>query len=142
MINTVRTDYCNTDFWKILRVLQLLLWNAMDRILILLCSIGIFTNNWRPFMFKELHYLQCMFDENKHFDMSICQMQVSEDFDFGLLFRLPYVPTIFATLGKKDLRTKWTIYKHVSEKNKKCLSDGNFGILSVVCCLLSVVCCL
>ena len=28
---------------------------------------------------------------------------------------------------------KWTIYKHVSNKNKKYLSVGNFGILSVVC---------
>ena len=28
--------------------------------------------------------------------------------------------------------SRMTIYKHVSAKNKKCLSVGNFGILAVV----------
>ena len=35
--------------------------------------------------------------------------------------------------AKKRPRPKWTIYKHVSDNSKECLSDGNFGILSVVC---------
>ena len=30
---------------------------------------------------------------------------------------------------------KWTIYKHVSDKTKKCLSVGNFGIQTIVCVL-------
>ena len=42
------------------------------------------------------------------------------------------VPTIFATSGKKT-RPKWAIYKYVLDNSKKCLSVGNFGILSVVC---------
>ena len=33
---------------------------------------------------------------------------------------------------KRGLRPKWTIYKHESYKNKKYLSVGNLGILSVV----------
>ena len=36
---------------------------------------------------------------------------------------------------KKGPRLKWIIYKHVSEKFKKCLSVGNSGILTVVSCL-------
>ena len=38
----------------------------------------------------------------------------------------------FCNFRKKGSRPKWTIYKHESEKNKKCLRVGNFGILSVV----------
>ena len=30
---------------------------------------------------------------------------------------------------KKGPRTKWAIYKHVSDKSKKCLSVGNSEIL-------------
>ena len=30
---------------------------------------------------------------------------------------------------KKNHRPKWTIYKHELDKNKKCLSVDNFGIL-------------
>ena len=51
---------------------------------------------------------------------------------FGLLFKYTYVLAIFATSRKKDSRPKWAIYKHESDKNKKCLSVSNFGILSVV----------
>ena len=40
---------------------------------------------------------------------------------------------------KKGPNPKWTIYKHVSDKSKKCLSVGNSGILSVVV-VMSVVC--
>ena len=54
----------------------------------------------------------------------------------------------FFTTSEKSPRSKWTIYKHESDKNKKLLSVGYFGILSVICpssiCLssvyLSVVC--
>ena len=34
------------------------------------------------------------------------------------------------------------IYKHVLDNFKNSLFVGNFGILSVICCLWSVVCCL
>ena len=44
----------------------------------------------------------------------------------------------FCDFQKKDPRPKWTIYKHESGKNKKCLSVGNFGILSVFAYHLSV----
>ena len=55
--------------------------------------------------------------------------------NFGLLFYY------FCEFQKKGPRSKWTVYKHKSDKNKKCLSVGNSGILSVVrCLLLSVVC--
>ena len=37
----------------------------------------------------------------------------------------------------KGPRPKWTVYKHISDKFKKCLSVGNSGILLVV---WSVVC--
>ena len=37
-------------------------------------------------------------------------------------------------------RPKWTIYKHVSDNPKNCLTVGNFGVLSFVCGLLSVFC--
>ena len=36
---------------------------------------------------------------------------------------------LFATYGKKTPGPKWTIYKHKSDKDKKCLSNGNFRIL-------------
>ena len=39
---------------------------------------------------------------------------------------------LFLQLSEKGPKPKWTIYKHVSDKNKKCLSVGNFEILSVV----------
>ena len=42
---------------------------------------------------------------------------------------------LFLRLPEKGLIPKWTIYKHVSNNSKKCLSVGNFGILSVVYCL-------
>ena len=45
-------------------------------------------------------------------------------------------PTIFATSRKKVLRPKWTIKKHDSDKNKKCLSVGNFripAVLAIIC---------
>ena len=45
---------------------------------------------------------------------------------------------LFLKLSEKKCPTpKWTLYKHVSDNSKKCLSVGNFGILSVVVCLLS-----
>ena len=37
-----------------------------------------------------------------------------------------------AQRDKKGPRHKWTIYKHESDQNNKCLSVGNFGILSVI----------
>ena len=41
--------------------------------------------------------------------------------------------TFFCDFRKKGPRPKWTIYKHVSDNSKKCLSVGNSEILSVVC---------
>ena len=38
---------------------------------------------------------------------------------------------MFPLFLEKGPRTKWTIYNHESYNNKKCLSVGNFGILSV-----------
>ena len=49
-----------------------------------------------------------------------------------------FVPTIFATSRKKGPRPKWTIYKHISDKSKKSLSVGNFGIPSVICRHLTI----
>ena len=45
-----------------------------------------------------------------------------------------YVPTFFATSGKKVLDPNGP-YIAVSDYSKKCLFVGNFGILSVVICL-------
>ena len=47
--------------------------------------------------------------------------------------------TIFCNFRKKDPRTKWTIYKHVLDNYKKCLSVGNSGILSVVVVVVCVL---
>ena len=49
----------------------------------------------------------------------------------------PMFPLVLL-LPEKGPIPKWTIYKHVSDKNKKCMSVGNFGWNSV-CCLWSVV---
>ena len=46
---------------------------------------------------------------------------------------------IFCDFRKKGPRQKWTIYKHVSDKSKKCLFVGNSGIVSVVICRLPSV---
>ena len=47
----------------------------------------------------------------------------------------------FCDYLKKGSRPKLTIYKHESDKSKKCLSVSNFGILfSVVVCSLKCVC--
>ena len=45
----------------------------------------------------------------------------------------------FCNFRKKGPRPKWTIYKHVSDNSKKCLSVGNSGILFVVVCHLCLV---
>ena len=45
----------------------------------------------------------------------------------------------FCNFRKKGPRPKWTIYKHLSDNSKKCLSIGNFRILYVVCHLSSSV---
>ena len=37
---------------------------------------------------------------------------------------------LFLQLPEKGPRPKWTICKHVSDNSKKCLSVGNFWILS------------
>ena len=41
----------------------------------------------------------------------------------------------FVDFRRKGPKTKWTIYKLVSDKLKKFLSVGNTGILSVIFCL-------
>ena len=51
---------------------------------------------------------------------------------FGLLLKYPYITTIFATSRKVQKKVL-----DQSDKNKKCLSVGNFGILSVVICSAS-----
>ena len=40
---------------------------------------------------------------------------------------------------KRGPRAKWTIYGHVSDKSKKCLSVGSSVILSVVVVIVVVV---
>ena len=49
----------------------------------------------------------------------------------SILLNAYYVPNVF-DFQKKDPIPKWTIYKYESDKNKKCLYVGNFGILPVV----------
>ena len=63
---------------------------------------------------------------------------------FSILFQRSSIWTfwftfevIFAISRRKGPRPKWTIHKHESDKIKKCLSVGNFGILSVVICSAS-----
>ena len=49
---------------------------------------------------------------------------------FWFAFQLIYAPTISEISGKKDTNG---LYINISQtKSKKCLSVGNFGILSVV----------
>ena len=48
----------------------------------------------------------------------------------------------FCVSRKKGPRPKWTIYKHESDKNKKCLSVDNSGILFVVCSEFTAYTCL
>ena len=50
----------------------------------------------------------------------------------GYTFPIILCSHYFRDIQKKGRRPKWTIYKHVSDKNKTCLSADNFGILSVV----------
>ena len=55
---------------------------------------------------------------------------------FNLISILGYFSTLcsnyFCNFWKKGPRPKWTIYKHISDNSKKCLSVGSFEILSVV----------
>ena len=78
-----------------------------------------------PFIWKHVFARFVTWKISKFYDFFLLDY-------FGLLFK-PYVPTIFATSGKKGSRPKWTKCKHGSDNAKKCLSVGNFGILSVVC---------
>ena len=52
------------------------------------------------------------------------------------MFRVNFQVTIcfnyFCNFRKKGPRSKWTIFKDVSDNSKKCLCVGNFRILSVV----------
>ena len=52
-------------------------------------------------------FTECIHNQFSHFDKSTCQMNIQ----------------------KKGLIPEWTIYKHVLENSKKCLSIGNFRIL-------------
>ena len=67
-------------------------------------------------------------------DISVSWVIFNSIYILDYFLSKPMFP-IFLQLPKKGLRPKWTIYKHVSDKSKKCLSVGNFGILSVVCSL-------
>ena len=53
---------------------------------------------------------------------------------FWVTFHVTLCFHYFCNFQKKGPRLKWTICKHVSDKSKKCLSVGNFGILSVEVC--------
>ena len=53
-----------------------------------------------------------------------------------IIFFCAMFPLFLQLPEKKCPRPKWTIYKHVSDNSKKCLSFGNTGILSFV----TVVC--
>ena len=44
-----------------------------------------------------------------------------------------YVHNFFCDFRKIYPKPKWTIYKHISDKSKKCLSIDNSGNLVVVC---------
>ena len=63
--------------------------------------------------------------------LSLTQAYVEVSLDYYHCFRFflsnPMLP-LFLQLPKKGPRPKWTKYKHIP--NKKCLSVGNFGILS------------
>ena len=52
---------------------------------------------------------------------------------YWLTFQVNLCFPLFCNFRKKVPRPKWTIYKHKSDKNKKCVSVGNFKILSVTC---------
>ena len=52
---------------------------------------------------------------------------------FWFTFQVNLCSHNFYDFLKKGSRPKWIIYMHESDKSKKCLSVGNFGILSVVC---------
>ena len=52
---------------------------------------------------------------------------------FWFTFQVNLWSHCFHDFQKKDPRPKWVIiHKHESDKNKKCLSLGNFGVLSVI----------
>ena len=57
---------------------------------------------------------------------------------FCFTFQVNLFSHYFSSFRKKGLRPKYTIYKHESDKNTKCLSVSNFRILSFV--IIIVVC--
>ena len=58
---------------------------------------------------------------------------------FLVYFIINLCRQFFCNFPKKGPKSKWAIYKHVSDKLKKCLSVGNSGILSIVVVVV-VVC--
>ena len=53
----------------------------------------------------------------------------------GYFSSKPMFPLFLQLADKKAPRPKSTIYKYVLDNSKKCMSVGNFVILSVVVCL-------
>ena len=51
---------------------------------------------------------------------------------FWFIFIINLCRQFFCDFRMKGHRSKWTIYKHVSDNSRKCLSVGNSGILSIV----------
>ena len=47
---------------------------------------------------------------------------------FWITFQVTLCSHYFYNFRKKGPRPKWTTYKHVSDKSKKCLSGGKFVI--------------
>ena len=59
---------------------------------------------------------------------------------FWFIFIINLCRHFFCDIRKKGSRPKWTIYKHVSDNSKKCLSVDNSGILTVVVIVVCSLC--
>ena len=58
---------------------------------------------------------------------------INLNFDFYFTFQVNLCSHQFCDFQNKGPRPKWTIYNYVSDNPRKCLSVGNFEILSVIC---------
>ena len=97
--------------------------------------------NFRDKKYKPLHsftvtsvlftikkFIYCVSDLYLQFSIFICQMWLQV---WNVMYLIEICSHFFCNFLKKVPRPKWTIFKYISDKNKKGLSVGNFGILFV-----------
>ena len=88
--------------------------------------------------FTNQAWYRCVYDQNKY---ELCNAHRLSSKAFILSQNSNFEPIVTTTsIRQKGPIPKWTIQKHQSDKNQKCLYISNFGILSVVCSASTVGC--